>query len=284
MGAGDRRHEGRGRRPAPARGRRPGAQPGPHLRLLRGRGDRLRVQRAAPPPAAASRPPRRRRLRRPPRADRISRRGWLQGHPPGRRHGAGGRRALGASLAGTQRHPRGRGDHRPAHGIRPADGDGRRPRVPGGALRGGRPRRRRRQRHPRRVHGHGQLPVRARPHRGGGDRPGRGGVRGVRGHRDGQRRRSAARTWTDRQPGPSSRRSGSPSSPSRAGPTSPASPRWGSRPSTSAPATRPWPTTTRSAARSASSSTPRPRSPAGSGSRPTPGPLAGARRSRRLDV
>ena len=69
---------------------------------------------------------------------------------------------------------------------------------------------------------------------------------------------------TSRRPGPSSRRSACRSRPSRAGPTSRASRRWGSRPSTSAPATRTSRTWTTSSARS--SSTARARRPSCAGS------------------
>ena len=61
-----------------------------------------------------------------------------------------------------------------------------------------------------------------------------------------------ARACTCRRPRRSSRRWACRSRPSRAGPTSPASPRSGCPPSTSAPATRTWPTWTTSSARSSS--------------------------------
>lgn len=76
------------------------AEPGHHLRLLRGRRDRQPVQRAAAHRAAAAGPHRRRRFRGPPRADRCPGRGWLQGHPAGRGVDQGHRRALGASVEG----------------------------------------------------------------------------------------------------------------------------------------------------------------------------------------
>ena len=75
------RHEGRRRRHAPDRPRGARAEPRRHVRLLRGRGDRLEVQRPAARRGAASRADRRRRLRRAARADRRPGRGRLQGHP-----------------------------------------------------------------------------------------------------------------------------------------------------------------------------------------------------------
>ena len=76
------------------------------------------VQRAAPRRAAAPRPHRRRRLRRAPRAHRRPGRGRLQGHPARRGLDQGHRRALGPAVEGAQRHPRRRRGARPARRLR----------------------------------------------------------------------------------------------------------------------------------------------------------------------
>ena len=128
---------------------------------------------------------------------------------------------------------------------RPVD---RRPGVPRGPQRGRHRGRRSRQRHPRRVRGDRQLPLRARPHRGGGARPRPGGLRRLRGDE----------FVVDDHPGAPARprppgrgrlhRGGRrhARSPSTAGRTSPASPRSASPRSTTAPATRTSPTSARS--------------------------------------
>ncbi|CAK7281217.1 hypothetical protein SGPA1_12010 [Streptomyces misionensis JCM 4497] len=194
MGLRHLRHEvGRGG-PAAHRGHRPRPQPGPDLRLLRQRGGRRPSQR---PPARRRGPPgvAGGRLRGAARTLRRRGRGRLPGHAADAAADQGRAGALGALLDGRQRHPRGRADPGAPRGLRaPLPGD-RRPGVPRGPERRGHQWRGRGQRHPRRVRGHRQLPLRPGPHRGGGDRARPRGVRGlrrrgVRGRRP-QRRRAA---------------------------------------------------------------------------------------------
>ena len=206
------------------------AQPRRHVRVLRGRGDRLAVQRAAPRRAAAPRAHRRRRLRGAAGADRRARRGRLQGHPAGRGVDQGHRLALGAAVEGAQRHPRRRRRARPAGRVRAGDPGGRRAGVPRGAQRRAHRRRSRHQRHPRPVRRDRQLPLRTLAVGGGGRGPRARGV--LRASRSTSSTTPAARVRGCTCPPPrrSSRRSACRSRPSRAGPTWPASPRWGCRP------------------------------------------------------
>ena len=119
VGPGHGRHEGRRRRPAPARPAGPRAVPRRHLRLLRGRGDRRRVQRAGRTWSATGRSPRR-RLRRPARTHQRRGRGRLQGHAARRDRHQGGRRPLRAALERPQRDPRRGAGAAPADGLRAA--------------------------------------------------------------------------------------------------------------------------------------------------------------------
>ena len=132
------------------------------LRVLRVRGGRGRAQRAVPAvqerPRAARRP-----VRGAARAKRRGGRGRLPGHPAGRDHGRRGAGAHRQVLDGAERDPRGRRDPADPARLGAAAAGRRRPRVPRGPERGRDLRRRRRQRGPRRVRGHGQLPLRPRP-------------------------------------------------------------------------------------------------------------------------
>ena len=223
VGPRDRRHEGRCRRDAPHRAGGARAQPRRDLRVLRGRGDRLAVQRAAPRRGAAPRPHRRRRLRRAPRAHRRARRGRVQGHPARRGLHQGHRLPLGTAVEGAQRHPRRRRGPRPARRVRAGDARGRRARVPRGAQRRARLRRHGEQRHPRPLRRHGQLPLRPLGVRGGGRRPRARGLLRASRSTSSTTRAGPGRACTCPPHGRSSRRSGCRSRPSRAGPTSPAS-------------------------------------------------------------
>ena len=176
------RHEGRGRGDAQDRRDRAGAQPRHHLPVLRGRGDRERVQR--PAPALAERPgPAAGRLRDPDGALGRRHRGGLPGHAARRRDRPGRARPLGALVEGRQRDPPRRRDPRPAQRLRGADARDRRAGVPRGPQRGLHQRRCRRQRAARRVHGPGQPQVRSRPQRGRGGGVREGVLRGLRGRR-----------------------------------------------------------------------------------------------------
>ena len=120
-------------------------------------------------PANAARPARG-RLRDPGRAHQRHGRGGLQRHPA--RRGAHQRqaRALRPVVDGRQRHPRPRPGIRRAAELRAAERRGRRPGLSRGAQRRGGRRRRGGQRDPGRRQARRQLPVRAEPGRGGGDR------------------------------------------------------------------------------------------------------------------
>ena len=120
--------------------------------------------------------------------------GGCQGTPAGRGAHHRPARALRPQLARRQRHPQGGPDPRPAR--RRTSRAGRSSTastypeglnavmIEGGA---------RRQRHPRRLHRDRQLPLRARPERGGGARPRPRGLRRVRGRAHRLRARRAAR-------------------------------------------------------------------------------------------
>ena len=77
-----------------------------HAGVLRGRGDRRRVQRAPPRVRRAAGPAARRRLRRAARAHRRARRGGLPGHLHLRAHFEGERAHSARPVDGQQRHPR----------------------------------------------------------------------------------------------------------------------------------------------------------------------------------
>ena len=173
-----------------------------------------------------------RRPRHPARADRRRGRGRLPGHAARRGACHGRARAQRAVLARRQRDPRGRRRcstrWRPTR-PREVDVDGLR--LPRGPNAVAITRRRRRQRRPGRVHGHGQLPLRARPRRA--PRRSRTCARCSTGYerradrlRAGARRPGSTRAGRGRvRRGGRRRRRG----PSSAGPTSPASPRSASR-------------------------------------------------------
>ena len=128
------RHEVRRRRPAAHRGHRPGAQPRPHLRLLRQRRGRRPPQR---PEACGRGAPRVAggRLRGPAGALRRPGRGRLPGHAAGAAEDEGRAGALRAQLDGLQRHPRRRPDPRAPRRLRAALPGHRRPGVPRGPQR-----------------------------------------------------------------------------------------------------------------------------------------------------
>ncbi len=99
------------------------------------------------------------RLRRPAGTDQRRRRGRLQGHAARRDRDEGHRRPLRPTLERAQRDPRRGTGAAPAHGLRGAHRCRRRSRLPRGAAGRRHPGRHRRQRHPRPVRRHGQLPV-----------------------------------------------------------------------------------------------------------------------------
>ena len=99
--------------------------------------------------------------------------------------------------------------------------------VPRGPQRGRHHRRCGLQRHPRRVHGPGQLPVRPGPQRRAGRRGAGGAVRRLRGDGAGRRGRCAARAVRAGRRGVRGGRRRPPRRPSSAGPTWPGSPRSG---------------------------------------------------------
>ena len=118
----------------------------------------------------------------------------------------------------------------PAGGVRAGHPGRRRARVPRGAQRRAHRGRRRDQRHPRPLRRHRQLPLRALAVGGRGRGARAPGVRRLPGRRRRQRRRRPAGAAPARGQGVRRGRSACRSRPSRAGPTSRASRRWGCRP------------------------------------------------------
>ncbi|MGX1242041.1 hypothetical protein RKD46_003145 [Streptomyces pseudovenezuelae] len=228
MGLRHLRHEVRGRGPAADRGDPPGAQPRPHLHLLRQRRGRGPPQR----PGTCGRGPSRvagGRLRGPPGADGQPGRGRLPGNPAGPADVQGGAGALRARVDGVQRDPQGRPRPRQARRLRTAQAGGGRTGVPRGAQRRARGGRRGHERHPRLLHADGQLPLRAGPQRGRGGGLRTGLLRGLRGrrvHRRRPHRRRPPRSHPPRRPGLHGRGRRRRPAPSSAGRTCPASARW----------------------------------------------------------
>ena len=211
---------------------RAGAEPRPHLRLLRGRGDRQRSttgcctsQQQRPELIADADFA----VLLEPTASQVE--GGCKGTLRVDVDDQGCRRPLRPPVERPQRHPRRRAGPHPAHRLRGATRHRRRARLPRGHERHRHPRRHRRQRHPRRVRRHGQLPVCAGQVRRTRPRPTSEGLfegYDVVGPR--QRAGRPARARPARRQGVRRRARPCRSWPRRAGPTSPASPRWASPP------------------------------------------------------
>merc|ERR1711969_244658 len=188
----DGRHEGRRRRAAEAGGGAHDVQRRCDVDVVRPRGGRGRTQRSDPPRAEQPRAVRR-RLRDPRRTVQRAGGGRLQRQPARRRAHRRGQSPQCALVDRRERDPQGRSHPRPPRGVPRAGGHRRRPRLPRGAQRGARARRGGRQRHPRRVRGRGELPVRAQSRRRRGGAPCARGLRGLRRRGRRPRRRGATR-------------------------------------------------------------------------------------------